>query len=202
MKTYLRNCLLAFIVIAAVVFTGCKGPSKATLQKLANAGQSIAGALMVNVSLPEELRAANLLDAAGYEKFKKGWDDFGNGLGKFNDVMATLLSIEKPNLASLAPIVADLVAQLRTLQSLAASKILTGIEISLRVIGTYFAMHVQHAKALGLTVDKVIQMAGFKADQQGRASAELLTTWSFECLTSDWVEVGSGQSWSVEPAGY
>lgn len=137
---------LALSVVMTTLLIACGPPSKQTIQKLHDGAAVIVNVLVANATLPDQLLAEKIIKPEQYETVKKYMSEAQSGAEKVRDGLAVALNAEKPSLKSLAPIVADIIAQLRGLDSLVkhemVQRVFGAAEIGLRILGSYFALQI------------------------------------------------------------
>lgn len=164
------KAVIAFFLTASILLStvACGPPSRKTLLRLQGAGFAILNTIDVNATLPDQLLAEKLITPEKYAIVKNILSQIRTGVVSFNNGMVTALAAEKADVSVLAPVVADIIVNVRQLSTFVTmekvQKLLAAAEISLRVIGSYFALQIADAHKWGLT-DKQI-CARFKVPYQ------------------------------------
>ena len=165
---------VGLILIAALYTAGlatqtsCGPPSRETLLKFQTSGQQLRQLLDVNESLPEELLAKHVINDAQFALLKVAQKLFSEGVNIYNETIAKVLSGEL-KLKVIAPIVADLIAKLRALKSLAgnvAQTVLSSLEAALRFAGNYFALQIAKARSAGYGDRQICRLVGLPYDKR------------------------------------
>ncbi|MFL6228427.1 MAG: hypothetical protein ACJ741_06575 [Pyrinomonadaceae bacterium] len=146
----------AFLVLLSLLASfnaGCSSPkvSRDQLAKVAGYGQQLSGLIEANYTLPDSLAAQGVITAARAAEVKGILDAARSHVKVFNDGMTRALAEERPDLASLVPLVADIISDVERLnvgiKNQAYKKTLAAIEISLRAVASYFALQIKTAAA-------------------------------------------------------
>jgi len=178
--TSLAALLACVLFVGSILSAACGPPSKKTIEKLHAGSVVVMNVLDVNVSLPDQLLAEKIINIDQYETVRKFISEARAGAAKVESGLAAALTIEKPTLKALAPIVADIIAQLRGLNAFIkheqVQKLFGAAEIGLRVLGSYFALQVSEARGLGLSDRQMLKAAGFKPTRQNMIRFDLLAT--------------------------
>ncbi|HEV2707058.1 MAG TPA: hypothetical protein VGV59_14125 [Pyrinomonadaceae bacterium] len=165
MKIRLLSPVLACIMCAALIFiqTGC-GPSRDRLAKVAGYGQQLSALLEANHTLPASLLHEGVIDQATHNRLVSGFERSRVLIDRFNVGLRDVLAQERPNPASLVPLVAEMIEQTRALNLLPHNKTyqraLAGIEVSLRAIANYFALQRADARRAGYTDEQIAAAVG------------------------------------------
>jgi ribosomal protein L12E/L44/L45/RPP1/RPP2 len=143
--------MLSLIVWAAALFSvGC-APSKSTIAKLHSAANIVVQQIDVNVTLPDQLLAEKIITVDQLETVRKYITMARAGAAKAEQFLAQAMTLEKPSLKALAPIIADVILQLRGLTTLVnnekVQRFFASVEFGLRVLGSYFALQVSRIKS-------------------------------------------------------
>lgn len=156
--------LLTAYCLVLTVFVACGAPSKSTIQKLDNAAVIVVRETEANESLPDQLLAEKIINADQYAQAKKLMAEIKSGAVSVEHGLSIALTVEKPSLGTLSPVVADIIANLRLLNGLAASariqQFLAAVEIGLRVLGSYFALQISDARSRGYSDRQIARSAG------------------------------------------
>lgn len=147
----------------------CGGaPSREKLVKVAGYGVQLEALIEANWTLPDTLADQGVISPERRDQVKTIFASARGHIQTFNAGMRDVLAAEKPNVATLLPAVAALVADVRQLsagvQSEAYKKTLAAIEISLRAIANYFAVARAEAHSRGLTDRRLARAAGVTYD--------------------------------------
>lgn len=141
-------CLV--VAFAAFLSVGCGSPSRSTLQKLDNATRVVISEIDVNASLPDQLLALKVITPEQLETVRGFIQKARAGAVQADQYLTQALTAEKPSVKSLAPIVADIIAQLRGLNTLVKHDLVVrffgAVEVGLRVLGSYFALQVSNIR--------------------------------------------------------
>lgn len=147
LKTALLLTLCTSLVVSQIA---CGTPSKKTIQKLHDGASVVVNVIVANETLPDQLLAEGIIKPEQYATVKKYMTEALSGARTVRDGLATALNAEKPSLKFLAPIVADILVQLRGLNSFVTHQIVQKVfgaaEIGLRVLGSYFALQISDVR--------------------------------------------------------
>ncbi len=162
--------LLAWVITTVAIFSvACGPPSKKTITKLHNGAVAVVNVLDANISLPDELLQEKIINTDQYQKVKEYISAARIGAGKVESGLATALTVEKPSLQALAPIVADIIVQLRGLNQFVnnerVQKLFGAAEIGLRVLGSYFALQISQARDAGYSDQQICEAVGLKYER-------------------------------------
>lgn len=157
--------LLCFIISTVAFFSiACGPPSKKTIQKLDNAALIVVREIDTNITLPDQLLAEKIITSDQLATVEKYIAEARASAVKAEQGLAAALTVENPSLKTLAPIVADVIAQLRGLTSLVkhekVQKFFSAVEIGLRVLGSYFALQISQARQAGFSDRQICEQAG------------------------------------------
>lgn len=141
---------IALTVIASIVLAfgavACGAPSKKTIAKLHAGASVVLNVLVANETLPDQLLAEKIITVAQHETVKEFIAEAKVGASVLVNGLNDALNAEKPSLKDLAPVVAQIIANLRGLSSFVnhemVQKIFAAAEIGLRVLGSYFALQI------------------------------------------------------------
>jgi len=156
--------MLCVVLLASQL--ACGPPSKNTIAKLHAGAQIVVTQIETNISLPDQLLAEKIITADQLATVKKFIDQALSGARIAEKGLADALLADKPSLGGLAPVVADIIANLRGLTSLVnnekVQKFFAAVEIGLRVLGSYFALQISRAKASGYSAIEICRQIGVK----------------------------------------
>lgn len=186
MTTKICSMSLSLVLIWATVFSvgltsvACGAPSKETIQKLHAGATIVYDQLDVNVSLPDQLLAEKIITVAQFDTMVKYWGEARAGTNEVVTGLAEALKAEKPSLKVLAPIVARIIANLRSMRSLVdhekLQRVLAAVEIGLRVLGSYFALQVAQAREAGYSTEQILAEVGLRDGSREREQLTLVAT--------------------------
>jgi hypothetical protein len=162
--------LLSFVLFAmSILSVACGPPSKKTIEKLHAGAQIVLAQTEVNETLPDQLLAEKIITPEQYVTVRQIVAQVKTGAGAVERGLAVALTAEKPSLKDLAPIVADILAQLRTLNAMVKSDLVqrffAAAEIGLRVLGSYFALQISQARSAGFSDVQICERVGLPYDK-------------------------------------
>jgi hypothetical protein len=164
MKHWFVSVMLVFALLALSFTNTACGVSHDQLVQVSGYGQKLAGLIEANETLPDTLFDQHLISAEHRDQIKAHIARSKQLVTAFNDAMKQALAVEKPDVKSLVPVVADLISEVHSftadVQSDTYKKLLAGIEVSLRAIATYFAVNIKTAEALGMSREQIATRVG------------------------------------------
>lgn len=164
--------IVVFLCLGALLIgqTACGGPSQKTLDMLQAAGATVHNIVVVNAGLPEQLRDEHLIDEATYGKLRGFYDEFSVGVADIDTGLTAAARDGGTSLKKLLPTIADTIGRLRNLRSLVtnekAQKIFGAVQLSLQVIGTYFAVQISRARAVGYSDVQICRSIGLPYERR------------------------------------
>lgn len=171
--------IIALVLVGCLAASqlACGPPSKQTIQKLYAGAHVVTTEIQTNITLPEQLLAQKIITPDQLATVKKYVDQALTGAQAVEKGLSDALTAEKPSLGTLAPIVADIILNLRNLTSLVnhaiVQKFFSGVEIGLRVLGSYFALQISQARKAGNSDQDICRFLGVKYN---RTKFEVLAT--------------------------